>query len=169
MLRYYNVFHISQVDGVEPLEKPELLLRSYWERGGINVEPVAGNRAYYSPASDSICLPLFERFISSEEYYGTAAHESVHSTLKASRCSREEERCEKIVAFGSEEYNKEELMAEIGSASLLNIVGIDTEKTFKNNVAYIQSWIKVLQNDVKFIISAAGKAEKAVNYIMGEV
>lgn len=177
LLKYINVFHISQVDGVEPLPKEELndiepieqaeeVLKGYWEREHIKVEHVAGNKAFYSPNMDMIHLPLFEQFTNAEEYYSTAFHESVHSTMKESRCNREEERKGKIAAFGSEEYSKEELIAEIGSANLMNIIGIETRKSFRNSAAYIQNWLSVLKNDVKFIVSAAGKAEKAVNYIL---
>ena len=48
----------------------------------------------------------------------------------------------------------------------MNIIGIETNKSFKNSTAYFQSWIRVLKNDVKFIVSASSKAEKAVNYIL---
>lgn len=65
-------------------------------------------------------------------------------------------------------YSKEELVAEIGSASLMNLLGIETVRTFRNSAAYIQSWLKVLKSDNKFIVSASSKAEKAVNYIIGE-
>ena len=65
------------------------------------------------------------------------------------------------------EYSKEELIAEIGSATILNMLGIETERTFRNNVAYIQSWIQVLKNDERFVVSASSKAGKAVDYIMG--
>lgn len=70
--------------------------------------------------------------------------------------------------FGSETYSKEELVAELGSAIILNQLGIETPQTFKNSAAYIQNWLQVLKNDNKFIVSAASKAEKAVNYIMAE-
>lgn len=179
LLRYYNVFHISQVEGVEPLpreklndiepiEKAENVLSDYWSRENITVEHAAGNRAYYSPGLDLIHLPLFEQFTNANEYYSTAFHESVHSTLKEDRCNRAEDRNGKLVAFGSEEYSKEELVAEIGSASLMNIMGIETEKSFRNNTAYIKNWLSVLKNDVRFIVSASGKAEKAVRYILNE-
>ena len=177
LLRYINVFHISQVDGVEPLpkeelneiepiEKAEVVLKDYWTRENITVEHVKGNRAYYSPTRDMICLPLFEQFKDANEYYSTAFHESVHSTMQESRCNRAEERKNKLVAFGSEEYSKEELVAELGSANLMNIIGIETKKSFRNSTAYIQNWLSVLRNDVKFIVSASSKAEKAVNYIL---
>lgn len=179
LLRYYNVFHISQVEGVEPLqaddlndiepiEKAESVLHDYWTRENITVEHKAGDRAYYSPTLDLIHLPLFEQFKDANEYYSTAFHESVHSTLKENRCNRAEDRKGKLVAFGSEDYSKEELVAEIGSASLMNIIGIETTKSFKNSSAYIQGWLSKLRSDVKFIVSASSKAEKAVNYILGE-
>lgn len=179
LLKYINVFHISQVDGVEPLPKEELndiepiekaesILKDYWTREHIKVEHVKGNKAFYSPTSDMIQLPLFEQFTNSNEYYSTAFHESVHSTMKENRCNRAEERKNKLVAFGSEEYSKEELVAEIGSATILNIIGIETNKSFRNSSAYIQNWLSVLRNDVKFIVSASSKAEKAVEYILNE-
>ena len=179
LLRYYNVFHISQVEGVEPLqeeelndiepiEKAEKVLHDYWKRENITVKHMAGNRAYYSPTLDMICLPLFEQFTNSSEYYSTAFHESVHSTMKEDRCNRAEDRKGKLVSFGSADYSKEELCAEIGSATILNIIGIETKGSFTNSAAYIQNWLSVLRNDVKFIVSASSKAEKAVKYFMGE-
>lgn len=179
LLRYFNVFHISQVDGVaplqaddlndiEPIEKAENVLRDYWTRENITVEHVAGDDAYYSPTLDLIHLPLFEQFNNSNEYYSTAFHESVHSTMKESRCNRAEDRKGKLVAFGSDDYSKEELVAEIGSATILNIIGVETKNSFKNSTAYIQNWLSVLRNDVKFIVSASSKAEKAVKYILDE-
>lgn len=178
LLKYINVFHISQVDGVEPLkqkvthdiepiDKAEKILNDYWNRENITIEHIKGDKAFYSPMFDKIQLPLFEQFKQSEEYYSIAFHESVHSTMKTSRCNRQEDRKGKVVSFGSEEYSKEELVAEVGSAQLMNIVGIETTKSFRNSTAYIQSWLKVLRNDNKFIVSASSKAEKAVNYILG--
>lgn len=178
LLKYINVFHISQVDGVEPLkqkvthdiepiDKAEKILNDYWNRENITIEHVKGDKAFYSPMFDKIQLPLFEQFKQSEDYYSTAFHESVHSTMKTSRCNRQEDRKGKVVSFASDEYSKEELCAEIGSAQLMNIVGIETTKSFRNSTAYIQSWLKVLRNDNKFIVSASSKAEKAVNYILG--
>lgn len=179
LLRYFNVFHISQVDGVEPLleeelnniepiEKAENILHDYWTRESITVEHKAGDKAYYSPTLDLIHLPLFEQFTDANEYYSTAFHESVHSTMKESRCNRAEDRKGKLVAFGSSEYSKEELVAEIGSANLMNILGIETNKSFRNSSAYIQGWLSKLRSDVKFIVSASSKAEKAVTFILGE-
>ena len=175
VLKYYNVFHISQVDGVEPLEQPELneiepleeaenVLMDYIKREGIKFVQDKSDSAYYSPSRDLIHLPLRGQFVSAEEYYSVAFHEATHSTMKDTRCNRPQ----KVAAFGNEDYSKEELVAEIGSATLLNVTGIETEGTFKNNAAYIQNWLQVLKNDSRFVISASSKAEKAVKYILGE-
>lgn len=179
LLRYYNVFHISQVEGVEPLsqdelkdiepiEKAENILRDYVKKENITLEHTAGDKAYYSPGRDLIHLPLMEQFRDASEYYSTAFHEATHSTMKETRCNRMEERKGKLVAFGSDEYSKEELVAEIGSANIMNMLGIETKKSFRNSTAYIQNWLEVLKNDVRFIISASSKAEKAVKYILNE-
>ena len=176
-LKYITVFHISQVDGVEPLkqealqdiepiEEAEHILHDYINREGIHLVQEASNEAYYSPAADLIHLPLLKQFEKPEEFYSTAFHEATHSTMKENRCNRQEERKGKLVAFGSEEYSKEELVAEIGAAGILNSLGIETTHSFRNSAAYIQNWLHVLRNDNRFIVSASSKAEKAINYIL---
>lgn len=179
LLRYYNVFHISQTEGIEPLHKEDLkevepieaaekVLNEYIEREGIKLETSFTDEAYYSPLYDLIHLPKIGQFSRTEEYYSTAFHEATHSTMKKSRCDREQERKGKLVAFGSEEYSKEELVAELGSASIMNRLGLETVHSFRNSTAYIQNWIQALKNDTKMIVSAGSKAEKAVKYIFGE-
>ncbi len=175
MLRYYNVFHISQVEGVKPLEQPftevepieeaDKIITDYITRENISFEECASNEAYYSPSRDAVVVPMKEQYKLINEYYSTTFHELTHSTGHKSRLDRLQTGA--VAAFGSETYSKEELVAEIGSASIMNMLGIETAKTFRNSAAYIQSWIKVLKNDNRFIVSAAGKAEKAVNYIIG--
>ena len=175
VLKYYNVFHISQVEGVEPLEKPfeevtpieeaDRIIIDYVNREAIDFRECKSDKAYYSPTSDSVVVPLKEQYKHINEYYSTTFHELTHSTGHKSRLNRLETGM--IAAFGSETYSKEELVAEMGAATLLNILGIETTKTFRNSTAYIQSWLQVLKNDNKFIVSAAGRAEKAVNYILG--
>ncbi len=174
-LRYYNVFHIDQCEGIAPKhilssvnaftadEKAESIIFSYLKRSAVKLRHEDVCRAFYRPSDDSITLPLHSRFKSTAAYYSTAFHELVHSSGHASRLNR-------IVStahFGSEEYSKEELVAEIGSAALVNHAGLETADSFRNNAAYIQNWLQVLKNDKRFIVSASGKAEKAVNLILG--
>ena len=175
ILRYYNVFHISQVENVlplqltkefdtDPIERAEELLRGYTEREGIRLTIGMSDKAFYRPSDDSITLPDLSQFEKAEEFYSTAFHECGHSTMKKSRCDREAEN--RYTFFGSEEYSKEELVAEITSAAILHSLGIETPETFRNSCAYIQSWIRALKNDKRFIVSASGKAEKAVRYVL---
>ena len=176
VLRYYNVFHISQVENIlplddsenrfdtEPIEEVEKVFRDYAEREHITLHIGDGNKAFYRPFDDSITLPSMAQFERAEEFYSTAFHECGHSTMKATRCDREAEN--KGSHFGNEGYSKEELVAEITSSAIVHSLGLETEDTFKNNCAYIQNWLSVLKNDKKFIVSATGKAEKAAKYIL---
>ncbi|HIT91087.1 MAG TPA: DUF1738 domain-containing protein [Candidatus Merdenecus merdavium] len=174
LLKYINVFHISQVEGVESLENPfnevtpieeaDKVIIDYVTRERISFEEVASNKAYYSPSRDTVVIPLKEQYQHINEYYATTFHELTHSTGHNSRLNRLESGA--VAAFGSETYSKEELIAELGSATILNTLGVETTKTFRNSTAYIQNWLQVLKNDNKFIVSAASKAEKAVNLIL---
>lgn len=175
-LRYYNVFHIDQCEGLKAKHQPELLntanadeaaesiIAAYIQRSGVRVIHESGDRAYYTPFTDRVVLPNIEQFAETAEYYSTAFHELTHSTGHASRLNR----LEKTAFFGTEAYSKEELVAEIGAATLVNAAGLETSSSFRNSAAYIQNWLKVLKDDKRFIVSAAGKAEKAVALILGE-
>ena len=178
LLRYYNVFHISQVDGVAPLALEQLndevepikagdkIINDYINREHLNFVECKSNKAYYSPSNDTVVVPLKEQYNLINEYYSTTFHELTHSTGHKNRLNRLQTGA--VAAFGSENYSKEELVAEIGSTTLMSIAGIETAKTFRNSTAYIQNWLQVLRNDNKFIVSASSKAEKAVNYILAE-
>lgn len=175
-LRYYNVFHIDQCEGIRAKHTAtsphnantdataEAIIADYVRREGVHMEHQEGDRAFYQPATDRIVLPLIRQFKETAEYYGTAFHEMVHSTGHMNRLNR----LDRTAFFGSELYSKEELIAEIGAAALVNRAGLETAKSFRNSAAYVQNWLQVLKNDKRFIVSAAGKAEKAVSLIMGE-
>lgn len=175
ILRYYNVFHISQIENVppleiekrfdtEPIEEAEKVFRGYVDREHIKVHIEDGNQAFYRSVDDSITLPSISQFERAEDFYCIAFHECGHSTAKACRCDRENEN--EGANFGNDIYSKEELVAEITSSAIINSLGMETADTFINNCAYIQNWLGVLKNDKKFIVSASSKAEKAVKYIL---
>ena len=180
VLRYYNVFHIDDCEGieskiqeevkndVEPIELAEKVVCEYVSREKeltFRNDSVT-DKAYYSMVGDNVVVPMISQYDVVEEYYSTTFHELVHSTMKESRCNRKAEN--KMAAFGSADYSREELVAETGSAMLCTKVGIDCDKAFNNSVAYIQSWLNALKNDNKMIVWAASRAEKAAKYIMGE-
>lgn len=177
ILKYFNVFHISQVDGVEPkkkleinehepIEQAEKIKTGYMNREHLKIFEKVTNDAFYLPIQDYIQVPCKEQYQDIEEFYSTLFHEMIHSTGHKSRLNRPD--MQGIVRHGSEQYSKEELTAELGSAMIINILGIETEKSFKNSSGYIQDWLQVLKNDNKFIVSASSRAEKAVKYILNE-
>ena len=171
LLRYYNVFSLTDVEGIESktklcenknyeIERCEKLIKEYTKRTGIVFSQQESTRAYYSAAEDKIVVPKLEQFKSSESYYATAFHEITHSTGHSSRLNRLES-----TEFGSTKYGKEELTAEIGSAGICNIMGID-QSVIDNSAAYISSWIKAIKGNPNMILAAAAKAQQAIDYIM---
>ena len=175
MLKYFNVFHIDQTEGIEAKTiDPEAydpvtdsgadaIIADYLQRSGVKLEHRHGDEAFYRPSDDRVVLPLREQFRDMAEYYSTAFHELTHSTGHRSRLDR----LSRNAFFGNEEYSREELVAEIGAAALLNHCGIETAGSFKNSTAYIQSWLRALRNDKKMIVSASGAAAKAFELITG--
>ena len=177
-LRYYNVFHIDQCegiiakhtteasfpDGAEVLEAAQEIVYDYLGRTGVKLSHTEGDQAFYRPSTDEVVLPIRKQFVSTAEYYSTVFHELTHSTGHPSRLNR----LARPSFFGTEDYSKEELVAEIGAATLVNHVGLETGSSLRNSAAYIQNWLKVLKDDKRFIVSAAGRAEKAVNLILNQ-
>jgi antirestriction protein ArdC len=99
-----------------------------------------------------------------EHYYSVLFHELTHSTGHWQRLHRQT--LTDLCPFGSTNYSKEELVAEMGAAFLCGIAGIANE-TVDNSAAYIQSWLTKLKNDTRLIILAAAQAQKAADYILG--
>lgn len=177
VLRYYKVFHESQVDGVDvvrldqpvlnkntsPIDFADELIDSYVNRNGIVFETVITDDAYYDPKKDLIHVPDIKQYKDANEYYSTVFHEVIHSTGHGKRLDRTGL---KLSSFGSNVYGKEELVAEVGSAAIMHTIGIDTDNTLRNSAAYIEGWLKAIRGNEWLIISAASKAEKAVNFVL---
>lgn len=170
MLRYYYVFHQDDIEGINfpkvgndnvKLENPEQIIQNYIERESKLTFSDGFGQAYFRPSTDSICVPKIEHFDTSEHYYATVFHEMIHSTAKAYRCNRPLDG-----KFGNDVYSKEELVAEMGSAILYQMCGIASDLLIDNSVAYLQNWMSAIGGDKKLIVQAAGKAQKAVNYIL---
>lgn len=174
VLRYYNVFHIDDCEGIESRVKwnennlrnvsVDEMVHDYINSQNIALKTVTGsNKACYRPSDDSILLPDIKQFKDTSSYYSVVLHELIHSTGNKARLDRI-----RSTAFASEEYSIEELVAEIGSSMLMSKLGIEQPDTFENSVSYINSWIEVLQSDSRMIITAASRAEKAVEMILGK-
>jgi len=169
VLRYYNVFHLDDVEGIETklevkehntIEEAESIINNYSDKPAIEFE---GDEAFYDARTDQIRVPKLSKFDNPALYYSTIFHELSHSTGHPDRLNRKTiTECD---GFGGKRYSKEDLIAEISAAMLCGTVGIENE-TIENNTAYIQNWINVLQADKRLIIHAAGAAQKAADYIL---
>lgn len=173
LLRYYNVFNISQCEDISekyipmvsrpnnPIHECEVIVANMPQRPVIQI---SDENPYYHPIKDYINMRDITAFETSEAYYDTLFHELIHSTGHHSRLHRKE-----IVhhtQFGSEMYSIEELTAEIGCCYLKSHAGLQ-EPASKNNAAYIGEWLRKLKSDRKFILYASSQAERAVEFIMG--
>ena len=176
-LKYYNVFNVEQIDGIE-LDIPEIQVRPENQvlddceaivqamPNAPRIEHSDPRKAFYAPIQDYVNIPERKFFDSSEFFYQTLFHEITHSTGHQSRLNRPE--VTELNSFGSADYSKEELVAELGASFLCGQTGIQCEPTLENSAAYIQSWLNKLQNDKRLIMEAAAKAQKAVDYILGK-
>jgi antirestriction protein ArdC len=175
VMRFYSVFNAAQVDGIEvpdavpftpadftPVEAAEKIIARYTDGPKVVHE---GSRAFYRPSTDTIHIPEPSRFATGEEYYSTRFHEEAHGSGASSRLDRGLDT--QTRPFGSEDYSKEELIAEMASAFLCARAGI-RPAVIENQAAYLQGWLKQLKGDKKLVVSAAGAAQKAANWILGE-
>ncbi len=175
MLRYYNVFNLDQINGIEvppstepivntftPIDKAEQIVSNMPLRPEIKY---GGASASYSPLLDYVKMPKPETFESAEEYYNTLFHELSHATGHQKRVGRKG--ITETSYFGSHNYSKEELCAECSAAFLCGHAGIE-QTTIINSAAYIQGWLKSLRNDRTLLVHAAAQAQKASDYILNK-
>ena len=170
-LQYSTVFNLSQTEGIEapkdtlptlaPLAVCEEIIKGFVDKPQTIHTLLP--KAYYQPAADMIHMPSKTSFVSSEAYYATLFHEYIHATGHERRLNRHAQE-QTNFDFGSKDYSREELVAELGSAFLCAEAQIDNS-VIENNTAYLNSWLKALQDDQKLIIYASAKAGKAVDYI----
>ncbi len=171
-LKTYNVFNVEQITGLpehfyhrpppilDPVERIEHADRFFANTGSVIRH--GGTRAFFSPSSDHIQMPIFESFRDAASYVAVMSHEHIHWT--ASRVGRDLSR----YAKDRSERAREELLAEIGSALVCADLGIVPElEPRPDHAAYLASWINVLSNDRRAIFSAAAHAQRAVAYLHG--
>lgn len=182
ILRYYKVVNLDQTEGVkltkkmkaeaEPkdarpvnvIDEAEAILATYLAQDGAPSFSEGGNRAFYLPLEDSITIPERGSYISDEEYYSTAFHEVGHSTGHKSRCNREG--INNFDHFGSDKYGAEELVAEMTAVMLCGQAGID-EAIIDNSAAYLANWKRAIKADPTLLVTAAGRAQKAADFVLG--
>ena len=168
LLRAFTLFHASQIDGV-PAYVPPTVAEAPWRappaaeiilaNSGAVVR-FGGDRAFYSPATDHIQMPPPAAFATAETFCGVLVHEAAHWTGHASRLNRDLRN-----SFGSHDYAREELRAEIGQVMICTELGI-ADCDFTNNAAYLATWLEKLRSDRKEIFRAAADAQRIADYLL---
>ena len=172
-LRRWTVFNVRQCKGIEqpdqdatarphePIAEAQQVWDNWRDRPKFNGD---GDRAYYQPSLDKLTMPPMNRFDEAEGYYRVLFHEMGHATGHKSRLDRKEGM---KGMSGLHAYSKEELVAEMTAAFLGQHAGIDNDQSLTNHAAYIQSWLRVLQSNPKWVQQAGSFAQKAFNHIIG--
>lgn len=168
----YIVFNGEQIEGIPPFEKKEPV---FDEKEAVKFRDQVirefslgffegGNRAFYRPSDDSVTMPAVRDFKNEYTYLSTFLHEVSHSTGHSKRLNRD-----MSGGFGTPDYAKEELRAEISSAFTSQMLGIrleHTEESLNNHKAYIQNWMQVIENDPNELFRAIKDAEGISDYII---
>ena len=166
-LKRFTVFNVAQCEGLRPglaadpapLPEREIvpLAEDVIAASGVDFR-IGGDKAFYVPGQDYIQVPPQPAFFHQIDFYRTALHELTHATGHSSRLARN-----LLNAFGSKDYAREELVAEMGSAFLCASLGINPTVRHSD---YLGSWLEVLREDSRAIFRAASQASKAADWIL---
>ena len=183
---YITVFHYTDLENVDcqaieakyapktdaigpsfnPIAEAERIINAM--PNAPRIENNGGNSAYYRPSTDSIHMPAIAQFKNAEGYYATLFHEVVHSTGHFTRLDRFKKTKQEFNGQHKKDYSFEELVAELGSCFLCGEAGVLNDDITDNAAAYLQGWIKPLQDNTDWIIKASGLATKAVEYVLNK-
>ena len=175
--RYSTVFNLAQCEGIdyEPLpltDEPEydhdpiaeIEDRIYSFQNLPEIVHVADTRAFYRPSTDTVNVPALSEFRTPEAYYCTLHHELIHASGHKERLNRRS--LTDNHGFGSHEYSKEELVAELGACFLNSDAGI-FDANLLESAAYMKGWLKALKENPAWLVQSANAAQKAVDYYKG--
>lgn len=163
----FNAYHIKGIpelkieDLSQKMKEPSAFIENLIQNMGVGYSE-HGNQAFYSPQLDKVVVPDSTQFHSQYEYDSTRLHELCHATGHSTRLDR------KVAnQFGTKEYAKEELRAELTASLLAQDISVQpSQMQLDNHKAYIQSWIEILENDPNELFRAIKDAEKIYDYVM---
>ena len=165
-LKRFTVFNVAQIDGLPsdlapdpaPLPAREIMpvAEDMIAASGIDLR-IGGSRAFYAPGPDYVQVPPQPAFFAQIDYYRTCLHELTHATGHAARLGRTQ-----TARFGSRDYAREELIAEMGAAFLCAALGIVPSV---RHADYLASWLDILRADNRAIFRAASAASKAADWL----
>jgi len=163
-----HVFNADRIKGIPPMERTERQQEQKWEdmkrieklvrNSGVSIRH-GGNHAFYNPVTDRITLPQKSQFEGGDKYYATLMHEMGHWTGHGSRLDRNI-----LNSFGTTEYAKEELRAEI--ASLMIGADLNIGSDIAGHASYVKSWIAILKDDPFELYRASADAQKIRDFIL---
>jgi len=166
-LKRFTVFNLAQCEGLRPglatdpaaLPEREIVpaAEAVIAASGVDFR-IGGDRAFYVPSQDYVQVPPQPAFLDQVNFYRTALHELCHATGHPSRLARD-----LLNSFGSKDYAREELIAEMGSAFLCASLGIVPTVRHSD---YLASWLEVLREDNRAIFRAASAASKAADWLL---
>lgn len=166
-LKRFTVFNVAQCDGLpetlggdpEPLPEREIVPvgEAVIAASGVDFR-IGGAKACYVPSADYVQVPPSQAFHAQIDFYRTALHELAHATGHPLRLARQ-----LLNPFGSKDYAREELVAEMGSAFLCAALGI--QPTVRH-ADYIGAWLEVLREDNRAVFRAASAASKAADWLL---
>lgn len=174
-LKYYRLFESGDFENLPPKDKLidyehgehadiDDFMSAYAKNADVRITVKKSDKAYYSPLFDEIVIPQPSMYPDFNNYVAVLAHEIIHSSGSKKRLDRiKDDFCEE------ETYSKEELIAQLGSSLLCFLLGYDTAETVNNDVNYIRGWLSHLKDNTRELVSAAAKAQQAVDYVMNTV
>ena len=168
LLRAFTVFHSSQIDGIpsasadapaKPTWEPVPAMQTIATNSGADIR-TGGDRAFYAPSTDHVQMPPTTAFRSAAAHASVLGHELARWTAAPSRLNRDLRN-----RFGSCDYAREELVAELTQVMLCATLQVD-DCEWTNGAAYISSWLTTLKNDRREIFRAAAQAQRAADYLL---